>query len=90
MSRDFSVKAEMVDADGNLPAYAWPGGYPIAYYSDDCHTTFCAKCATVERSKGYQINPLDWDVYWEGPPMECDECGAIIESAYGDPDEGQS
>ena len=28
-----------------------------------------------------------FDVYYEGPDMTCDNCSAIIESAYGDPDE---
>jgi hypothetical protein len=29
--------------------------------------------------------PLYHDVHWEGPPIDCDECGKAIESAYGDP-----
>jgi hypothetical protein len=27
-----------------LPAYAWPGGYPIFYFAKD-NTTYCAECA---------------------------------------------
>lgn len=27
------------------------------------------------------------EVYWEGPPTECGECGAPIESAYGAEDD---
>jgi hypothetical protein len=30
------------------------------------------------------------DVYYEGPPLICDDCGTEIESAYGDPDEEES
>jgi hypothetical protein len=30
------------------------------------------------------------DVYYEGPPLICDDCGVEIESAYGDPDEEES
>jgi hypothetical protein len=31
--------------------------------------------------------PLYHDVHWEGPPLECNGCGKICESAYGNPNE---
>ena len=77
----------------SFPAYAWPGGYPIYYLCED-GGVLCPDCANGE-SEVYVGNPIDgiddpqWhivagDVYWEGPPMTCDHCNAMIESAYGD------
>lgn len=75
---------------GKLPAYAEPGGYPILYL-DAVNNVLCPKCATdslQETSEGYENElPVTGDVYWEGPPLECDRCMGGIESAYGDPDE---
>jgi hypothetical protein len=34
--------------------------------------------------------PLYHDVHWEGPPIDCEECGKPCESAYGDPDSPES
>lgn len=33
--------------------------------------------------------PVNGDVYYEGPAVQCDECGAMITSVYGDPDEDE-
>jgi hypothetical protein len=65
---------------GELPNYA-DGGYPIVYY-DKNGESFCGKCAS-----NYQgFDPIKYaDVYYEGPPQQCAECGEEIESAYGDP-----
>jgi hypothetical protein len=30
--------------------------------------------------------PIAYGVHYEGPPIQCEECGAEIPSAYGDPD----
>ena len=81
--------------DGTLPAYAWPGGYPIVYYTA-AGLMICAQCANDSDTS----DPVhDAEVYWEGPTVQCDDgsqCGAmaggywtagLIESAYGDPDE---
>ena len=80
----------------DLPAYAWPGGYPIYYITKDCGVL----CAGPECANGPEARQADsecpdddqWlviaaDVHWEGEPMVCDHCGSEIESAYGDPDE---
>ena len=87
--------------DGTLPAYAWPGGYPIVYIFGDGEVC-CPKCANTE--KQIKLDPaeddmpdkswtlVDWEIHWEGPAEYCAHCGALIESAYGDPDaetEGQ-
>jgi hypothetical protein len=62
-----------------LPLVAWPGCYPLAYYSEDM-CVFCPDCAERLRDE-----IVDADVYWEGAAMQCDECNTLIESAYGDP-----
>lgn len=79
--------------DGSLPAYAWPGGYPIVYVMDDGEV-LCPDCANGKngsdasvgadagsgwRIKGYQI-------HWEGEPEHCAHCNAEIPSAYGIPE----
>jgi len=78
-----------------LAAYAWPGGYPVIYYTEQ-GLTVCARCANVADTS----DPVTaGDIYYEGPAMPCadgSQCGAMvdgtwrpgmIESAYGDPDE---
>lgn len=55
-----------------LPQYTSLGGYTILYTRDN--ECFCAKCArTTDHAATYD----------EGDPIECDECGAEIESSYG-------
>lgn len=75
-----SLSALELTSDDKLPAYAWPGGYPIIYW---CHDSdiLCADCAT-------ELGGLSgWMIFYEGPNEYCAECGKEIESAYGDPDE---
>lgn len=67
-----------------LPAFAWPGGYPVIYFdTDGC--TLCAPCASAAAE--YSACTSAAEVYYEGPPVICEQCNAVIESAYGDPDE---
>ena len=68
------------DKDGKLPAFAWPGGYPIIYICDDC-ATLCADCASCAEGR------IDADIHWEGEPEICCDCGQEIESAYGVPEQ---
>jgi hypothetical protein len=73
-------------SDGTLPAYAWPGGYPIVYYTEE-GLTLCHRCANDPDTS----DPVaDADVYWEGPAIVCEDKGETIESAYGDPDEEEN
>lgn len=75
--------------DGSLPAYAWPGGYAIAYLVDDGEF-LCAPCANKDghiggdadgfRLEGYQTG--DWHDTEEGP-WTCAQCGTVIDA---DPD----
>ena len=71
------------DDHGKLPHHAWPGGYPFIYITED-GLTVCPKCANDEDTS----DPVKWaDIYWEGPPLTCEDKGEVIESAYGDPDD---
>jgi len=74
------------DSDGTLPAFAWPGGYPIFYLMADGEC-LCSKCANKE---GATVDHEDkeWriaaqDIHWEGDPIQCAHCNRDIESAYG-------
>ena len=73
--------------DGKLPAYAWPGGYPVLYLDRE-NSTLCADCATKSlKDEVEHFRPIACDVYYEGPVTFCDQCSTGIESAYGDPEE---
>jgi hypothetical protein len=69
-----------------LPAYTSHGSYPLVYYTKH-QDQLCADCASKPR---YLSDPVtDVDVYYEGPPIECEDCGKEIQSAYGDPNENE-
>jgi hypothetical protein len=73
---------------GELPSFAWPGGYPLMYFDIEGEV-MCAECATeslLDKEELPNFKPVDYNIYWEGPPIYCSECNAEIESAYGDPD----
>lgn len=70
-----------------LPAFTSFGCYPIAYFTKR-GDTLCAKCAT-EDDNGDDDPVTLADVYWEGEPIQCDDCGCDIESAYGPVSEGE-
>lgn len=76
-----------------LPAFAWPGGYPIVYVTAD-GAVLCPDCANggngseasedAEPRSGWRLD--GYAIHYEGPPEICDHCGAAVESAYGAPD----
>lgn len=72
------------DDNRQLPSYAWPGGYPM-YYLDNDHSELCPDCANEHEEGGEGISA--GGTHMEGPPIQCENCGKDIESAYGDPDE---
>lgn len=77
------------NSDGQLPGFAWPGGYPI-YYLDRENSTLCAKCATksLDDEDGNEgFKPCAFGIHYEGAPIQCEDCNTLIESAYGDPSE---
>ena len=67
------------DSKGQLPAYAWPGGYPVLYL-DNLNDTLCPECANKTS------DVAECFVHYEGPAEECAECGDLVASAYGDPE----
>lgn len=66
---------------GTLPAYAWPGGYPM-YYIDAEGNVLCPSCANL--NDDYPADIVAADVNWEDDTMHCEQCSARIESAYGE------
>lgn len=79
--------------DGKLPAYAWPGGYAVAYVTDDGEF-LCAGCvndptnpvheggeADGWRIDGYQT--ADWHDVGEDD-WTCAHCNATIDPAPED------
>jgi hypothetical protein len=77
------------DSSGELPAYAWPGGYPILYLDKD-NSILCPNCANDSDKDGAELpdfKPSAYFIHWEGSSIFCDYCSDEVESAYGDPDE---
>lgn len=84
---------------GKMPAYAWPGGYPMYYLMED-GDTLCPDCANGENGSLAYIVSEDadrakyhdgWgivgqDIHWEGEAFICCHCGKRIDSAYGEVD----
>jgi hypothetical protein len=66
--------------DGKLPAYAWPGGYPLYYLSRE-GDTFCPDCANQADAEPEIVY---YETNWEDEDLFCDGCAAQIHSAYGD------
>ncbi len=81
--------------DGTLPAYAWPGGYPLFYICQD-GGTLCPACANGGKgSLAYvgespdSINDAQWNVVgqevnYEDDSLFCDHCNAKVDAAYVD------
>lgn len=79
--------AAYVDADGVFESYAWPGGYPLFYLTDQ-NTILCPGHATVEHE--YSDETVEAaDINWEDTDLWC-EHGHRIESAYGEDQEAQA
>ncbi len=66
-----------------LPAFAWPGGYPLFYFDEE-NNILCPKCAN--RSEEYNSPVHEVDVNYEDPSLHCDNCSKRIESAYAEDD----
>jgi len=66
-----------------LPAYAWPGGYPIIYL-DGFNSVLCAVCATESiKDSDKRFRPQALDIHYEGPAETCENCNVEIPSVYG-------
>src|SRR6266446_7162770 len=73
-------------SEGKLIPYAWPGGYPVIYYTKD-GCLLCPDCAQQSLDDPDESDPpTQGDIYYEGPMTYCADCNAEIESAHDDPD----
>lgn len=71
-------------------AYAWPGGYPLYFITQDgAALSFATAKARVEEitesitgnhDDGWLV--VEYTVNWEDDALVCDHTGEIIESAY--------
>ena len=69
--------------NGVLPAYAWPGGYPLEYITKD-GLMICPSCANLGEEAGGLTDPVvEGEIFWEGDTYPCEDCGKPISSAYG-------
>lgn len=80
------------DENGQFPAWAWPGGYPLVYLTRD-GGTLCPDCANGKNGSeatdatdcadpGWQLVAVD--VNYEDAALVCDHCGKKIDAAYAD------
>ena len=91
---EIKTVAELDEAIANGP-YAWPGGYPIFYLTDDggtlAHQTVIDERESIAESiednlsDGWRVIAVD--INWEDGDMIDDHTGERIESAYGDDDD---
>lgn len=84
---------------GKFPQYSSFGCYTILYHTAD-GGELCAACVNGENGSEVGSDDVVYDdgtsdpqwtvvaagTYDEGPTIQCDHCGADIESSYGDPD----
>lgn len=75
------------DENGQLSAWAWPGGYPI-YYIDGEGSALCVNCARKEEAEGVEYwgeekMPKSAEINYEDTELQCEQCYERIESAYG-------
>jgi len=74
---------------GDLPTYAWPGGYPVFYLvkcSDGCFVEACPDCVNLKDPAWEEDEVVEYYIYYEGPPTICEFCSKEIKSAYGEPE----
>lgn len=89
MTRSDDLDRLLTNNKNELPAYAWPGGYPILYMTPD-NNILCAACATkayLDPEEFESFKPYTFFINYEGPIIYCEECNEEQESAYGDPSE---
>ena len=67
------------DSNGNLPSFAWPGGYPMYYFAENTGQVFCPECANQSDA---EPEITHYDINWENEDMYCDGCSIQIEPAY--------
>jgi hypothetical protein len=72
------------DKAGKLASHAWPGCYPIVFGNALGHA-LCPRCANNNLDDFPESDPISCTIHYEGEPIECDRCGTLVDSAYGDP-----
>lgn len=79
---------ELILEDGTLQTWSGAGCYGITFL-DQAENVICSECATqAVASDNDWLTKDDLKggfIYWEGAPLSCSECSAVIESEYGDP-----
>lgn len=79
------------DSEGKLPAYAWPGGYAVAYVCNDGEY-LCATCVNDPKNPtheggdadGWRLDgyiTADWHDTGEGDWV-CVNCGRVIDCTH--------
>lgn len=83
---DYLSETSPAQSPPKLHRYAWPGAYPLYYLTADDYI-LCPECASKHYNDpvSYADNPIiNADANWEDPELYCEDCGNLIESAYGD------
>lgn len=78
-------------ASGEIEKYAWPGGYPLFYIMED-GSAICPDCLKKNLDRAREAREycekswhvVGYEINWEDDSLLCDECNAVIESAYGE------
>ena len=75
---------------GEYDYYAWPGGYPFFYITED-GGILCPKCCNENKELLNDEYDSQWfvigyEVNWEDGELYCNHCYEKIESAYGEKD----
>ena len=73
------------------PSWAWPGGYPLVYFTRD-GGCLCPSCANENINLTLDKDYDQWcivaqEINYEEKGLICDNCYADIPAAYGDDDE---
>lgn len=78
---------------GTVPAFAWPGGYPLFYVckdggvlSPEAVQAELALVLAAEADGDDQWHVIAMDANWEDTNLYCDHTGNRIPSAYADED----
>jgi hypothetical protein len=73
-----SIQKMRANNGGSLPAYAWPGGYPIYYVTKD-NMVLCADCANTNDSRHGMDSPIvACDTQEEPSYLDCDGCNMVF------------
>lgn len=89
--RKFSV--QQLKAELRTGQYAWPGGYPKYFVTDDGQAmsfdsvkkNYRLVLDSVKHGNNDGWRVVDVDINWEDDHLICCHSGEIIESAYGSP-----